>query len=58
VGAYIALSVTQGPALPLSALPLRLRKGGLEEASPHALREGAMPGGAGLVNPRSGGKGS
>ena len=39
VGAYVALSITLGPALPLTALPLRLRKGGLEEASPHALRD-------------------
>jgi len=43
VGAYAALSVTLGPALPLTALPLRLRKGRLKEASPHALREGAAP---------------
>jgi SAM-dependent methyltransferase len=38
LGAYGALSVTLGPAFPLTALPLRLRKGGLKEASPHALR--------------------
>jgi SAM-dependent methyltransferase len=38
VGAYGALSVTLGPALPLTALPLRMRKAGLKEASPHALR--------------------
>jgi SAM-dependent methyltransferase len=41
VGAYVALSIVLGPVLPLTGLPLRLRKGGLEEASPHALREGA-----------------
>jgi SAM-dependent methyltransferase len=40
VGAYVALSITLGPILPLTALPLRLSKGGMEEASPHALREG------------------
>jgi len=40
VGAYTALSISLGPTLPLTALPLRLRQGGLKEASPHALREG------------------
>ena len=40
MGAYVALSITLGPRLPLTPLPLRLRKGRLEEASPHALREG------------------
>ena len=40
VGAYVALSITLGPTLPLTALPLRLGKGRLGEASPHALREG------------------
>ena len=40
VGAYVALSITLGPTLPLTALPLRLGKGRLKEASPHALREG------------------
>jgi len=40
VGAYVALSITPGSRLPLTPLPLRLRKGGLKEASPHALREG------------------
>ena len=40
VGAYAALSISLGPALPFTALPLRLRRGSLEEASPHALREG------------------
>jgi hypothetical protein len=44
VGAYVALSITLGPAFPLTALPLRLGKGRLEEASPHALREGVTPG--------------
>ena len=51
VGAYVALSVTLGPTLPLTTLPLRLRKGGLEEASPHALREDAAPGRAAYVCP-------
>ena len=40
VGAYVALSITLGPTLPFTALPLRLREGRLEEASPHILREG------------------
>ena len=40
VGAYAALSISLGPGLPRATLPLRLRQGGLEEASPHALREG------------------
>ena len=44
VGAYVALSITLGPVLPLTTLPLRLREGRLEEASPHALRGAAMPG--------------
>jgi SAM-dependent methyltransferase len=43
VGAYVALSIALGPRLPLTPLPLRLRKGRLEEASPHALREEATP---------------
>jgi hypothetical protein len=40
VGAYAAFSISLGPTLPRTPLPLRLRQGGLEEASPHALREG------------------
>ena len=40
VGAYVALNITLGSRLPLTPLPLRLRKGRLEETSPHALREG------------------
>jgi len=40
VGAYVALSITLGSRLPLTPLPLRLRKDRLEEASPHALRAG------------------
>ena len=52
VGAYAALSVSLGSAPPLTTLPLRLRKGGLEEASPHALRKGAASGRAGLGCPR------
>ena len=40
VGAYAALSISLGPALPLTTLPLRLRQGGLEEVSPQAFREG------------------
>jgi len=44
VGAYVAFSIALGPSLPLTALPLRLSKGGLGEASPQALREGAATG--------------
>jgi len=51
VGAYAALSITLGPALPLTALPLRLRKSRLEEASPHALRHDRA-GSAYISNPR------
>ena len=47
VGAYVALSIARGPVLPLTALPLRLRKGGPAEASPHALRGSAAPSPAG-----------
>ena len=56
VGAYLALSVTLGPVLPLTALPLRLRNGRLEEASPHALLDTALPGRMGIPVAKKGDK--
>jgi SAM-dependent methyltransferase len=43
VGAYVALSIELGPVLPLTALPLRLRKGVPAEAGPHVFRASAAP---------------